>query len=169
MSRYGVPAVELPSIPNVFHCMRLLPWLCGLSVLCPTPVSLVAQAMPDAPSQRVKATLVGTVEDDEGALLPGARVEVVSGGSTAVAFADEDGVFHAYGVTAGAYTLRITASGFVAATLRPMGRLCRRRQSRTRRARSHTRWCWITQASTSMWRIVGTIRSPAGRLVPGRH
>ncbi|MEK6397459.1 MAG: carboxypeptidase-like regulatory domain-containing protein [Terriglobus sp.] len=96
--------------------MRVIGWLCGLSVVCATPSAVVAQALPDAPSHQLKATLVGTVEDGDEALLPGARVEVVSGGVTTVAFADGDGVFHVYGVTAGAYTLRITADGFYAAT-----------------------------------------------------
>jgi hypothetical protein len=91
--------------------MRVLPWLCGLSYLCAIPAS-VGQVVP----LPAKATLVGTVEDGGGRLLPGARVEVVSGGTTAVAFADEDGIFHAYGVTAGAYTLRITADGFFVVT-----------------------------------------------------
>ncbi|HEY9137160.1 MAG TPA: carboxypeptidase-like regulatory domain-containing protein [Terriglobus sp.] len=91
--------------------MRVLPWLCGLSYLCAIPAS-IAQVAP----QQVKATLIGTVQDGEGALLPGARVEVVSGSATVVAFADEDGVFHAYGVLAGAYTLRVTANGFFVAT-----------------------------------------------------
>lgn len=115
MTRYGVPRVELPSIRNVFYCMRVITWLCGLSFVCATPGAVVAQALPDAPSQQLKSTLVGSVEDGAGGLLPGARVEVVSGGVTAVAFADEDGVFRAYGVVAGAYTLRITANGFYAA------------------------------------------------------
>ena len=69
---------------------------------------MVAQVAP----QPAQATLVGTVADGDGGLLPGARVEVLSGGVTTVAFADEDGVFHAYGVVAGAYRIRITANGF---------------------------------------------------------
>lgn len=97
--------------------MRAIPWLCGLTFVCATPAASVAQALPEAPSQQVRATLIGTVEDGDEGLLPGARVEVISGGRTVVAFADEDGVFHAYGVVAGAYTLRITSSGFYAATL----------------------------------------------------
>jgi len=84
--------------------------------VCATPALVAAQALPEAPSQQLKATLVGTVEDGDGGLLPGARVEVVSGGALAVAFADEDGVFHVYGLTAGAYTLRITASNFFMTT-----------------------------------------------------
>lgn len=116
MSRYGASGAELPLIRNVSYFMRVFPWLCGLSFVCATPASVVAQALPEAPSQQIRSTLVGSVEDGEGGLLPGARVEVVSGGTRVVAFADEDGAFHAYGVLPGAYTLRITANGFYAAT-----------------------------------------------------
>ncbi|MEZ2348461.1 carboxypeptidase-like regulatory domain-containing protein [Terriglobus sp. RCC_193] len=76
----------------------------------------MAQETVPAPSMVAKASLVGTVQDGDGALLPGARVEVLSGGVTAVAFADEDGIFHAYGITPGSYTLHITAIGFFADT-----------------------------------------------------
>lgn len=92
-------------------CLRVA----GAVVLC-VSASCAAQqaALPDGPVP--KATLVGTVEDGAGGLLPGARVEVVSSGGTAVAFADEDGEFRAYGVIAGTFTLRITAAGFFALT-----------------------------------------------------
>jgi hypothetical protein len=117
MTRYGVPKQELLRISAVLYCMRLLPWLCGLTIVCAAaPICAIAQDVGQATSQEAKASLVGTVQDANGALLPGARVEVLSGGVTAVAFADEDGVFHAYGITPGSYTLHITAIGFFADT-----------------------------------------------------
>ncbi len=116
MTRYGVPRKELLRIPTVLYFMRLLPWLCGLIFFCAaTPNVVMAQEAGQA-SMLAKASLVGTVQDGDGALLPGARVEVLSGGVTVVAFADEDGVFHAYGVTPGTYRLHITANGFFADT-----------------------------------------------------
>lgn len=96
--------------------MRLFPWLCGLTFFCAAPVGVMAQEAGQATSMLAKGSLVGTVQDRDGALLPGARVEVLSGGVTAVAFADEDGVFHAYGITPGSYRLHITANGFFADT-----------------------------------------------------
>lgn len=116
MTRYGVPGKELLPIPTVLYFMRLLPWLCGLTFFCAAPVHATMQEAGQAASMLAKASLVGTVQDPDGALLPGARVEVLSGGVTAVAFADEDGIFHAYGITPGSYTLHVTADGFFADT-----------------------------------------------------
>ncbi|SDF50791.1 carboxypeptidase-like regulatory domain-containing protein [Terriglobus roseus] len=116
MTRYGVPRQELLPILTVLYFMRLSLWLCGLTLLCAAPIGAVAQEAGQPASMLAKASLEGTIQDGDGALLPGARVEVLSGGVTAVAFADEDGVFHAYGVTPGTYRLHITAIGFFADT-----------------------------------------------------
>jgi len=97
--------------------MRVVLCLAGIFLLlisarCP------GQALVDAPEVEAggstveRASILGTVEDSEGALVPGARVEVVSAGNTSVAFADKDGAFHAYGLLPGHFTLRVTADGF---------------------------------------------------------
>jgi hypothetical protein len=70
-------------------------------------------ALPDTPSQERSASLHGTVTDQGGRLLPGARVEITSEGESFTEIADSDGEFRANGLRAGTYTIRALDSGFI--------------------------------------------------------
>lgn len=81
--------------------------------VCGSGACVAQQALPDSPSA-VAGSLTGAVEDGQGGLMPGARVEVSTADGKVIVLADEDGVFRATGLHAGAYTLHITANGYFA-------------------------------------------------------
>ena len=68
---------------------------------------------PGTPSQERSASLHGTVTDQGGRLLPGARLEITSEGESFTEIADSDGEFRVTGLRAGTYTIRALDSGFV--------------------------------------------------------
>jgi hypothetical protein len=103
------------------------------ALLCCLPACLLgsagAQQIPDAPAPmgaQVQAdglatrTLSGVITDVDGALVPGAKVTLREQGATKPrsAVADSDGHFSFSGVTAGSYTLTVTADGMEPATQR---------------------------------------------------
>jgi len=65
-------------------------------------------------AQVVSATIYGSVSDQSGALIPGARIRATNSGtgSTATATADEAGEFTITALQAGIYTIDIEANGF---------------------------------------------------------
>ena len=77
----------------------------GLSVSCAAQESTNAAAAG-------KASLGGTVLDADGNMLPGARVEITMPGIDLVETSDTAGQFHAVGLPAGVYTVRVQATGF---------------------------------------------------------
>ena len=112
-----LPAVYLSMLRMSGGTAALMVCLCarisaGQTVL---PVTTAADApLPDAPQADRNASLSGVVTDQEGALLPGAHVEITAGGRTTAQLADSTGAFHVYGLPAGPYTVRAAASGFEA-------------------------------------------------------
>jgi hypothetical protein len=69
--------------------------------------------LPDTPSQERSASLHGTVTDQGGRLLPGARVEITLESESFTEIADSEGEFRANGLRAGTYTIRALDSGFI--------------------------------------------------------
>jgi len=61
-----------------------------------------------------EGSVVGTVRDPQGAVLPGASVTVLESGRGAVrtVFTDADGVYRVAGLSPGTYTIRVELSGF---------------------------------------------------------
>ncbi len=99
-----------PSRSIVFAALLCLP----ACVCCAQ--SMEQQGLPQSPqpASTGDATLSGTVEDGDGGLLPGARVEVTCAGSTEVEISDGDGEFHVYGLPAGGCNVRVSDSGYAA-------------------------------------------------------
>src|SRR5438477_4507695 len=81
---------------RILVCLGLSIFLCG---------SAFAQ---------VNATIAGTVRDTSGAVVPGAQIQVTSGGIglTRAVTANSDGEYLASGLPAGTYDLSVTAQGF---------------------------------------------------------
>lgn len=89
-------------------------WTYSLSVAAAQgPTTGPAQAARDA-----QRTLSGVVTDGDGALVPGAKVVLRSGGSQRSAVTDAEGHFGFGGVAAGAYSLTVSAAGMVGVTQR---------------------------------------------------
>ncbi len=64
--------------------------------------------------QQITGSLTGTVEDESGAVIPGAEVVLVNdaSGTSLRTQTNEQGYFTVAGVFAGTYTIRVTAEGF---------------------------------------------------------
>lgn len=77
-------------------------------------LSLSAAIVPDASSQVLYGSLVGTVVDPSGAAVPGAEVRAVNvlTGQTRTATTDATGGFLFTNIQSGAYEVSVTASGF---------------------------------------------------------
>jgi hypothetical protein len=96
---------------------------CGAVAVCAVlPCHCWAQAdvtplpnapQPDASLQERTASIHGTVMDQDGSLLPGARVEISSQDETFIEIADSEGEFHLAGLRAGKYDIRVLDAGFV--------------------------------------------------------
>ncbi len=84
---------------------------CGLSVTFVTLGLLLAQP---ARAQVLYGSIVGTIEDPSGALVPKATVTIINAatGLTRETTADDDGRFSLLNVLAATYELKVTASGF---------------------------------------------------------
>jgi hypothetical protein len=106
-----------PSRTIVFAALLCLPACasCAPSTEQQAPPA-ETQALPQGPqpASAGDATLSGTVEDGDGGLLPGARVEVTCAGNTQVEISDSDGGFHLYGLPAGGCNVRVSDSGYAA-------------------------------------------------------
>ncbi len=70
--------------------------------------------MPDLPLERT-ASIHGVVMDQEGSLLPGARIEITSQDvlDSFIETADSEGEFHVHGLRAGNYGIRVLDAGFI--------------------------------------------------------
>jgi len=95
------------------QAFRTLP----LAMLLCLPACVFAQErppadLPEAPKNQNGASVSGTIEDQNGSLLPGAHVELQSDHDTVMETADDEGEFHAEGLPAGTYTVRVVADGF---------------------------------------------------------
>jgi hypothetical protein len=88
--------------------------VCLCARVCAGQSAAPDATLPEAPTADSNASLSGVVTDQEGGLLPGAHVEITVGGHTTLQLADSFGAFHAYGLAAGAFTVRAVASGFEA-------------------------------------------------------
>jgi hypothetical protein len=91
---------------------------CGVVAVCAlVPCHCTAQAdstsLPNTPSQDRTASIHGTIIDQDGSLLPGARVEITSQSETYIEIADSEGEFHLSGLRAGTYAIRVLDTGFV--------------------------------------------------------
>ena len=85
-------------------------WLFAALLIC---LGVIACVTP-ADAQVLYGSIVGTVEDPSGALVPGAQVEVtnVGTGQARSATADEAGNFTIPNLQPGTYNVKLTASGF---------------------------------------------------------
>ncbi len=83
-----------------------------LAVVLPVAPFVLSAGAPFASAQTGRGTLTGTVVDAAGAALQGARVTLNPGNATATT--DATGQFTVLGVTAGAYTVEVSYSGFKA-------------------------------------------------------
>jgi hypothetical protein len=90
--------------------LKVIYWLalaaCALSAGCRAQESAPAAVGKDG------ASLGGTVLDADGSMLSGARVEIKMPGVDLVETSDTAGEFHAVGLPAGLYTVRVQAAGF---------------------------------------------------------
>jgi hypothetical protein len=98
-------------------CGRRALW-CGAMFACAAfPCAGRAQVdttpQSDAPLLERSASLHGTVTDQDGSLLPGARVEITSQDESFLEIADSEGEFHLHGLAAGVYDIRVLDDGFV--------------------------------------------------------
>ncbi len=59
-----------------------------------------------------KSALSGTVYDQNGAVIPGAKIVLILAGHEVISRSDADGNYHIQGVSAGIYKLEVTSSGF---------------------------------------------------------
>jgi len=93
--------------------MRFRRWMNGFSVL---GLSLCIGALLVA--QTVTGTIVGTVVDSSGAVVPGASVQLtdVANGAARTAATGRDGVFHFPNLDAGTYIAVVNANGFKTST-----------------------------------------------------
>lgn len=73
----------------------------------------VGHGQSNEPAAERTASLSGTITDQEGSLLPGARVEISSQDESSTETADSNGEFHANGLRAGVYTVRVLDDGFL--------------------------------------------------------
>src|SRR5271157_3863546 len=67
-----------------------------------------------APAQQATATIKGTLTDDSGAVIPAARVALVSNGTTKTTQTQGDGGYNFAGLAPGQYTVSISFPGFAA-------------------------------------------------------
>jgi hypothetical protein len=89
----------------------------GLAAQGQTPVQTVQTPSTTAPTPAASVTtgtLRGHISDQTGALIPGAKVEILSSAGTAVttATSDSSGQYSVPGLAAGAYIVRATFDGF---------------------------------------------------------
>ncbi len=91
--------------------------LCASAAVCLCPAQQPATPSVQEPVPRNTASLNGSIVDQDGSLVPGAHVEVVSGTERLLEIADDDGEFHAYGLPAGTYSIRVIAEGFTTTEL----------------------------------------------------
>lgn len=73
-----------------------------------------AMTLPLLAQNSARGTLSGTVTDVAGAVLPGAKITLSPGGSTAIA--DESGTFRITNLVPGSYTVQVDALGFATLT-----------------------------------------------------
>ena len=107
-------------LANVYRAMPLhgrLLLLFSVSLLSRSGAAQEAAALPSAPMPQQsavasQASLSGTVVDQRGSLVPGARVEIVQAAFKVVDVTDGLGEFQVQGLAPGSYVLRVTANGF---------------------------------------------------------
>ncbi len=85
---------------------------CALQRACTAQQPVAPGTLPVGAVSRSTASLSGTVVDQDGSLVPGAHIEVVSGSERVLETADDEGEFYVYGLAAGTYTIRVIAEGF---------------------------------------------------------
>ena len=94
-------------------CKRVCGWLCAVLMIAATSASLAAQGGSTASS------IIGTVTDTSGGVIPGAEV-VVKNNATGIEFnavTNEQGGFTIPAVDPGTYTVTVTLMGFKTAVL----------------------------------------------------
>ena len=86
-------------------------FLLALTAWAPARLCHAQESVPAETPMR-GASLGGSVLDAGGNMLPGARVEITMAGVDLVETSDTAGEFHAVGLPAGIYTIRVQAAGF---------------------------------------------------------
>ena len=75
-------------------------------------LALLVQFAPGAPSAAPRATLLGTVTDPSGAVIPDASVTISSNHFTQTVATDDDGRYSVSGLVPGHYRVEVRAAGF---------------------------------------------------------
>jgi catecholate siderophore receptor len=101
--------------PARLHVLRFILSLSG-SLLLASVYPADARAAEGASGEETATSIVGTVVDATGAVVPGATASIQSGGADRTATSDAAGHFRFDGVPAGAVRLTVTFPGFAPAT-----------------------------------------------------